>query len=88
MRIMKERNSDVAVTWIEKGLSEKDPEKKLHYFGLALELDPKNPWHSTTRACYCIRKGNFTKLLSVMIKYSNSTTCPGIFLLFITKPWH
>ncbi|SFM20104.1 tetratricopeptide repeat protein [Methanolobus profundi] len=40
---MRTKNSDIVRNWVEKGISEKDPKKKLHYFDMALELDPNDP---------------------------------------------
>ncbi|MDK2940095.1 MAG: hypothetical protein PWQ51_2260, partial [Methanolobus sp.] len=83
MRIMKERNSDVAVTWIEKGLSEKDPEKKLHYFGLALELDPKNPVALNNKGMLLYKKGKFHEAIEcydkILKQYNMSRYLPALY---------
>jgi tetratricopeptide (TPR) repeat protein len=80
---MKERNSDVAVTWIEKGLNEKDPEKKLHYFGLALELDPKNPVALNNKGMLLYKKGKFHEAIEcydkILKQYNMSRHLPALY---------
>jgi tetratricopeptide (TPR) repeat protein len=80
---MKERNSDVAATWIEKGLSEKNPEKKLHYFDLALELDPKNPVALNNRGMLLYRKEKFHEAVEcydkILKQYNMSGYLPALY---------
>ena len=83
MRIMKERNSDVAVMWIEKGLSEQDPEKKLHYFGLALELDPNNPVALNNKGMLLYKKEKLHEAIEcydrILKQYNMSRYLPALY---------
>ncbi|WP_407356045.1 tetratricopeptide repeat protein [Methanolobus sp. WCC5] len=56
---MRKNNSRVSVQWTEKGLLEKDPFRKMHYFDLALELDPCNPTALNNKGMLLHREGKF-----------------------------
>jgi tetratricopeptide (TPR) repeat protein len=80
---MKEQNSDIAVMWVEKGLNEKDPEKKLHYFGLALELDPNNPIALNNKGMLLYKKEKFHEAIEcydrILKQYNMSKYLPALY---------
>ena len=80
---MKERNSDVAATWVEKGMNEKDPEKKLHYLNLALELDPNNPVALNNKGMLLHKKENFHEAIEcydrILKQYNMSGHLPALY---------
>jgi tetratricopeptide (TPR) repeat protein len=80
---MKKKNSEVAGIWIEKGLTEKDPERKMHYFGLALELDPNNPAALNNKGMLLHKKEKFHEAIEcydrILNQYNMSESVPALY---------
>ncbi|MEZ5333812.1 MAG: tetratricopeptide repeat protein [Methanolobus sp.] len=80
---MKKGNSGVAKSWVEKGLGEKDPQKKLHYLELALELDPANITALNSKGMLLHKKGEFNQAIEcydrILKQYNMSGFVPALF---------
>ncbi|MBN2109662.1 MAG: tetratricopeptide repeat protein [Methanosarcinaceae archaeon] len=80
---MNKQNSEVSAKWTEQGLSEKDPGKKIHYFSLALELDPKNPTALNNKGMLLHRMGKFHEAIEcydrILKQYNMSGYVPALY---------
>ena len=80
---MKRKNSEVARTWVEKGINEKDLEKKLHYFDLALELDPKDPAALNNKGMTLHKRGKYRDAIDyydrILRQYNMSRSLPALY---------
>ncbi|WP_319508074.1 tetratricopeptide repeat protein [uncultured Methanolobus sp.] len=80
---MRKRTSEESNKWIEQGLKEKDPEKKMHYFGLALELDPNNPTALNNKGMLLHKKEKFHEAIEcydrILDQYNMSGFLPALY---------
>ncbi len=79
---MKKSNSEVR-RWIKKGFEERDPEKKLHYFNMALALEPENPAALNNKGMLFHKKGMFLKAIEcydrILEQQSKSNYVPALY---------
>lgn len=80
---MKKSNSEVAKTWTLKGTNEKDPDKKLHYFDLALELDPNDPSALNNKGMVLHKIGKIKDAIDcydrILKQYNMSKSLPALY---------
>lgn len=80
---MKKRNSDLAGKWINEGLSHKDPDKKLHYIDLALELEPCNITALNNRGMILHKKGQCIEAIEcydrILSQYGMDEYVPALY---------
>ncbi|MBP1908661.1 tetratricopeptide repeat protein [Methanolobus bombayensis] len=80
---MKETNSEIAIMWVEKGLNEKDSEKKLHYLDMALELDSNNPVALNNKGMLLHKMGKFHEAIEcydrILKQYNMSRYIPALY---------
>lgn len=74
---MRKRTSEESDKWIEQGSKEKDPEKKMHYFGLALELDPNNPIALNNKGMLLHKKEKFHEAIECYDRILNQYNMAG-----------
>ncbi len=79
----KKETSDMSRKWAERGLSEKDPQRKLHYFSLALELDPYNPVALNNKGILLHKKGEFLDAVKyydmILGQYQHTVPVPVLY---------
>ncbi|WP_094228917.1 tetratricopeptide repeat protein [Methanolobus psychrotolerans] len=80
---MKKKTSEECDRWIEQGVREKDPERKMHYFDLALQLNPNNPGALNNKGMLLHRKGKFHEAIEcydkILNQYNMSGSVPALY---------
>ncbi len=80
---MKKRNTDLSRKWTEKGLSEQEPERRMHYLDIALELDPDNPAALNNKGMLLHKRGKFHEAIEcydrILVRCHISDPVPALY---------